>query len=67
MKTTVDIPEEELAAAMKYSRAKTKREAIVTAITEFNTRHRMAELLKYSGTSKTIVTIGELKKLRRRE
>ena len=66
MKTTVDIPEEELAAAMKYSRAKTKREAIVTAITEFNTRHRMAELLKYSGTSKTMVTIDELKKLRRR-
>jgi hypothetical protein len=67
MKTTVDIPEAELAAAMKYSRAKTKREAIVTAITEFNTRHRMAELIKYSGSSKTLLKLDEMKKLRRKQ
>jgi hypothetical protein len=66
MKTTVDIPEVELAAAMKYSRAKTKREAIVTAIAEFNARHRMAELIKYSGSSKTLLKVNELKKLRRK-
>ena len=66
MKTTVDIPEKELIAAMKFSRAKTKREAIVMAITEFNTRHRMAELIKYSGSSKSLVTVDELKKLRRK-
>jgi hypothetical protein len=66
MKTTVDIPEQELIAAMKFSRAKTKREAILTAITEFNTRHRAEGLIKYAGSSKSFVTIDELKKLRRK-
>ena len=56
MKTTVDIPDTELADAMKFTRAKTKREAIVTAIAEFNRRRRMAELVKYSGTSSTLIT-----------
>lgn len=67
MKTTVDIPEKELADAMRFTRAKTKREAIVTAITEFNRRRRMAELTKYSGSSDSLVTVDELKRLRRKE
>ena len=67
MKTTVDIPDEELADAMKFTRAKTKREAIVTAIAEFNRRHRMAELVKYSGASTSLMTGDELKKLRRKD
>ena len=67
MKTTVDIPDEELADAMKFTRAKTKREAIVTAIAEFNRRRRMAELVKYSGSSNSLVTPDELKKLRRKD
>jgi hypothetical protein len=50
MKTTVDIPEKELADAMRFAKARTKREAVVAAIEEFNRRHRMAELVKYSGT-----------------
>ena len=66
MKTTVDIPDEELKDAMKFTQAKTKREAIVTAIAEFNRRRRMAELVKHSGSSKTLITPDELKKLRRR-
>ena len=32
MKTTVDIPEDELKDVMRFTRARTKREAIVTAI-----------------------------------
>ena len=56
MKTTVDIPEGLLAEAMRYTRAKTKREAIVTAIEDFNRRKRMAELVKYSGTSDTLLS-----------
>jgi Arc/MetJ family transcription regulator len=67
MKTTVDIPDEELADAMKFTRAKTKREAIVTAIAEFNRRRRMAELVKYSGSSKSLITASKLQKLRRKE
>ena len=66
MKTTVDIPDEELADAMRFTRAKTKREAIVTAIAEFNRRRRMAELVKYSGSSNSLMTPDELQKLRRK-
>jgi len=36
--------------------AKTKREAIVTAIEDYNRRKRMAELVKYSGTSETLLS-----------
>ncbi len=50
MKTSLDIPEKELRDVMKFTAAKTKREAIVTAIMDFNQRKRMAELIKYSGT-----------------
>ena len=67
VKTTVDIPDKELADAMKFTRAKTKREAIVTAIEDFNRRRRMAELVKYSGSSKSLITPAELQKLRRKK
>ena len=50
MKTTVDIPEGELKDAMRFTKAKTKREAIVKVLEEFNRRRRMAELVKYSGS-----------------
>jgi hypothetical protein len=64
MKTTVDIPDKELEEAMKRTGARTKREAIVTAIVEFNRRSRMAELVKHSGSSKTFMTVDKLKELR---
>jgi hypothetical protein len=67
MKTTVDIPDEELEDAMRFTGAKTKREAIVTAITEFNRRRRMAQLVKYSGSSESMITADELQKQRRKE
>lgn len=50
MKTTVDIPEQELKDAMRFTKAKTKREAVVKVLEEFNRRRRMAELVTYSGT-----------------
>lgn len=50
MKTTVDIPENELRDAMRFTKAKTKREAVVRILEEFNRRKRMAELVKYAGT-----------------
>jgi Ca2+-binding EF-hand superfamily protein len=50
MKTTVDIPENELKDAMRFTKAKTKREAVVRILEEFNHRQRMGELVKYSGT-----------------
>ncbi len=50
MKTTVDIPENELKDAMRFTKAKTKREAVVKVLEEFNRRRRMAELVKYAGS-----------------
>jgi hypothetical protein len=66
MKTTVDIPDEELRDAMRFTRARTKREAIVTAIAEFNQRRRMAELTKHAGTCPDFPTVDEVQRLRRR-
>jgi hypothetical protein len=63
----VDIPDRELEDAMKFTGAKTKREAIVTAITEFNRRRRMAQLVKHSASSDSMMTTDELQKLRRKE
>lgn len=50
MKTTVDIPIEYISEAMRFAGAKTKREAILACVTEYNQRHRMAELVKCLGT-----------------
>jgi hypothetical protein len=50
MKTTVDIPDKELEDAMRFTRAKTKREAVVKVLEEFNRRQRMAELVKFAGS-----------------
>jgi len=66
MQTTVDIPDGELEDAMRFTRARTKREAIVTAITEFNRRRRMAELAKRAGTCPDLMTIEDLQQMRRR-
>jgi Arc/MetJ family transcription regulator len=66
MKTTVDIPDELLAEAMRHTRAKTKREAIVTAIQDFNRRKRMAELIKYSGASDTLLSNEDIENLEKK-
>lgn len=50
MKTTIDIPDVELQDAMRFLGAKSKRAAVVTALHEFNRRHRMARLVRFSGT-----------------
>ncbi len=65
MKTTVDIPDRELADAMRFTRARTKREAIVTAIVEFNRRRRMAALARHAGTCSQLPTVQELQRQRR--
>ena len=66
MKTTVDIPENELSDAIRFTGARTKREAVVTAISEFNRRRRMAELADYAGTCPNLLTVDELLEQRRR-
>ena len=65
MRTTIDIPEDELRDAMAFTHAKSKREAVVTALIEFNRRHRMAALKRHLGTCKDLITVSELEDMRR--
>jgi len=44
LKTTIDIPDDSLRGAIRHTGAKTKRDAVVTALTEFNRRRRLEEL-----------------------
>ena len=67
MKTTIDIPEEELKKAIKFTGAKTKREAVVYAIKDFNRRQRLAELAKIFGTFEDFMSQDDLKKMREDE
>ena len=64
MKTTVDIPEEALEEAMRLTGAKTKREAVVTAVEEFNRRRRLARLAAELGTFEGFLAQEDLKRLR---
>ena len=50
MKTTIDIPESALADAMRFTGAKTKREAVVKAWQEFNRQQLVKELVASFGT-----------------
>ncbi len=65
MKTTVDIPDGELEDVIRFTNAKTKREAVVTAIVDYNRRRRMAELVRFAGTCDDLITPEELQAARR--
>jgi len=64
MKTTVDIPEKILKDAIKFTGAKTKREAVNTAVAEYNRRCRVERLIKKFGAMDGIMTQEELRKMR---
>lgn len=51
---------------MVFTKARTKREAIVTAVEEFNRRWRMADLVKHAGTCDGFVSADQVKSLRRK-
>ena len=67
MKTTIDIPENELRDAIRFAGARTKRDAVVTALTDYNRRQRMALLTRHLGTCKDLMTAEELTKSRKAE
>lgn len=67
VKTTVDIPEEELAETMRHLRVKTKREAVVAAIRALNRRKRIESLLGRLGQSDDFMTQRDLERMRRDE
>lgn len=64
MKTTIDIPIDALEEAMRHSGAKTKREAVVTAIRDYNRRQRIARLVARFGTFDGVMTQAELRRMR---
>ncbi len=64
MKTTIDIPDKELLDAMQFTNAKTKREAVVTAITDFNRRQHIASLIKHTGTCEALISVETLQQQR---
>ena len=66
MKTTVDIPDGEIEDIIRFTNAKTKREALVTAIVDFNRRKRVADSARYAGTCADLITPEELQAARRR-
>jgi Arc/MetJ family transcription regulator len=50
MKTTIDIPDAALADAMRFTGAKTKREAVVKALEEYNRQQLVKEVVASFGT-----------------
>lgn len=71
MKTTIDIPEEALADAMRYSGAKTKREAVVKALEDYNRRQLVESLIASFGTldfgTNDEIEAGDLKEIALKE
>lgn len=67
MKTTIDIPENLLKEAMRFSGASTKRQAVLDAMEEYTRRRRMAKLAGHLGTFESFMTAQELHRLRAEE
>jgi len=65
MKTTIDISDCELADAMRFTGARTKKDAISRAVADFNRRQRMARLAReLRGSCPSMMTGDELRALR---
>jgi hypothetical protein len=67
MKTSIDIPDKDLEEVLKHTRAKTKKEAIVLVVKDFNKRRRLMELAKVLGTFEEFMTQDDLGKIREDE
>ena len=64
MKTTINIPDDSLRDLMAFTKAGTKRAAVVQAVEDFNRRQRMARLTKYAGTFTGFITQEDLGRMR---
>ncbi len=62
----IDVPDSGLEDAIRFTNARTKREALVSAIADFNRRMRMAKPVDYAGTCENLVTPEDLQAQRRR-
>jgi len=65
VKTTIDIPDKLLRETIRRTNAKTKRDAVVTALEKFNRLQRLRELnARVKGTFVDFMTQEELKVMR---
>lgn len=64
MKTTIDIPDEDLRDLLAFTQARTKKQAVLAAVRDFNRRSRMKNLCPMLGTFENFMTSAELKKTR---
>lgn len=64
MKTTIDIPDEELEQLLKHTGARTKREAVVRAVQLFNRQQRLARAAEILGTFENFMTQEDLHQMR---
>jgi len=65
MKTTVEIPDDELADVVRHTGARTKKEAVSMAVAEYNRRHRMAKLaVELRGSCQSMMTAVDLQSQR---
>jgi Arc/MetJ family transcription regulator len=65
MKTTIDIPDKILREAIKHTGAKTKRDAVVSAVENFNRRQRLAALAeRLHGSCPNFMTQEDLRQMR---
>jgi Arc/MetJ family transcription regulator len=71
MKTTIDIPDQILADAMRFTGAKTKRDAVVKAIEAFNRQQLVKEVVASFGTwdmaTNDEIEAGDMEEIARRE
>ncbi len=65
MKTTIDIPDDALREALKFTGAATKREAVVTALESFNKLKRLERInAKVRGKFRDFMSQAELQAMR---
>lgn len=64
MRTTLDLPEDLLAEAMRATRIKTKTKVITTALEEMIRKRKIAELRRYKGTVDLAIDLDTLRKRR---
>jgi|JI9StandDraft_1071089.scaffolds.fasta_scaffold751251_2 hypothetical protein len=66
MKTTIDIPEKILSEVLLYSKMKSKKDAIITAMEEYVQKKKMEKFASKLGTLENLISNSELQKLKRK-
>lgn len=64
MSVVVEVPEQEIEEAMRFTGAETEREAMVIALADFNRRKRLESLISQLGTFENMISREELLALR---